>query len=76
MPVTCTPQSLSDASACFEMQLTDAGRTAIQTYLLAVLAGGSTDPQALLTAATQFGNLSVPQLLQIQAYLLCQIVNK
>jgi hypothetical protein len=76
MPLSCTPSDLAAEATCFECQLSDAQRAAIQTYLLAVIAGGSTDPQTLLTAASQFQNLSGVQLAQIQAYLLCAIVNK
>lgn len=64
------------SAACFEAQLSEAQRGAIQTYLLAIIAGGSTDPQTLLTAASAFQNLSGVQLAQINAYLLCAIVNK
>ena len=76
MPLTCTPQALSNEAACFESQLSEAQRSAIQTYLLATISGGSTDPQTLLAAAAQFQNLSGQQLAQISAYLLCAIVNK
>lgn len=47
----------------------------VQTYLLAVLAGGSTDPNVLAEQAKCFKCLSTTTLLEIQVYLLCQLVN-
>lgn len=49
----------------------------IQTYLLAQLAGGSTDPSTLANEARCIScmNFSSKQLLEIQIYLLCQIAN-
>ena len=76
MAISCTPSDLSAEASCFECQLSEVQRSAINTYLLALLAGGSTDPQTLLNSATAFQNLSPLQLAQIQAYLLCAIVNK
>lgn len=72
MPVSCDPNSLVAASKCF--QCLDAKELAmVQTYLLAVRAGGSTDPEVLLGQATQFQALSEKQLAMVQAYLLCKI---
>jgi hypothetical protein len=48
---------------------------AIQTYLLAVIAGGSTDPGVLAAQAKAFQGLNGRQL-EVQSFLLCQIVNK
>ena len=80
MPTSCTPQDLSDQASCFECQLSEAQRSAINTYLLAevlaVMAPGSpTDPQTLLNLAAQYQNFSPAQLLQIQVYLLCTLMN-
>jgi len=74
MAVTCTTDSLNTAASCFSC-LTPPQQLAIQTYLLAVKAGGSTDPATLLNSAKCFTCLTEQQLLAIQAYLLCQIVN-
>jgi hypothetical protein len=49
---------------------------AVQTYLLAQIAGGPTDAPTLIAQAYQFQNIPPNTLLEIQAYLLCQIVNK
>jgi hypothetical protein len=76
MPISCSPSDLAAESSCFECGLSEANRSAIRTRLLAVMAGGSTDPQALLTEASAFQNLTLTQLAQIQAYLLCALVNK
>lgn len=46
---------------------------AVQTYLLAVIAGASTDPKTLQQQAKAFQGLSYERLLEVQAYLLCQI---
>lgn len=74
MPVTCTTDSLMDSAKCFNC-LTPIQQLAIQTYLLAVQAGGSTDASVLLSSAKCFLCLPQQQLLAIQAYLLCQIAN-
>jgi hypothetical protein len=75
MAISCEPHDLTEASKCF-MCLSPEEREAINTYLLAVIAGGSTDPQTLSTDAKCFQCFPVNQLRQIQAYLLCQILNK
>lgn len=77
MPTTCTPSSLADSAKCFEC-ITKRQRDAINTYLLAVIAGGSTSPSVLMPLAKSFADpsLTKKQLLAIQAYLMCQILNK
>lgn len=45
----------------------------VQTYMLALLAGGSTDPSTLAQAARCFSCLTPAQLQQVKAYLLCQL---
>jgi hypothetical protein len=70
--MACDPESLSISSACFDC-LDDQMMMAIQTYLLAVIAGGSTDPNVLQSEAKAFQGLSHKSNLEIQAYLLCQI---
>lgn len=68
------PASLLNAAKCFTCLTVD-DREAIKTYLLAVLAGGSTDPQTLMEAAKCFTCLDASQQKAIQNYLLCQILN-
>jgi len=69
----CDVQSLSTAAKCFEC-LSQGQKEAINTYLLAVRAGGSTDPNVLLEQAKCFTCLNVLELKQIQAYLLCSLL--
>jgi len=71
--VTCTANSLATAAKQFE-SLSEAQSVAVQTYLLAVIAGGSTNPATLLAAAKCFC-LGERELMQIQDYLLCTIAN-
>lgn len=70
----CTPGTLLDLAKCFNC-LSPQQHLAVQTYLLALQAGGSTDPTVLLGLAKCFICLTEQQLLAIQAYLLCQISN-
>ncbi len=74
MPVTCTPAALAEAAKCFQC-LQPEQKQWIDTYLLAVIAGGSLDPNVLATAAKTFKGVPDGMLPRIQAYLLCQIVN-
>jgi stage V sporulation protein SpoVS len=70
--MACDTNALSRAASCF--QCLDSKQTAeVQAYLLAVIAGASTDPETLLAAATQFQALSEKELMMVQAYLLCKI---
>ncbi len=75
MPITCTPASLAAAAKCFQC-LPSEQKQWIDTYLLAVIAGGSTNPNVLAIAAKGFQGIPDGTLPKIQAYLLCQIVNK
>lgn len=75
MSVSCEPNDLAEAAKCFSNCMSTETMLAIQTYLLAVIAGGSTDPQVLAQQAAQFQALRGRQL-EVQSYLLCQIVNK
>lgn len=65
---------LNEAARCFycleigELQY-------VNTYLLAQIAGGSTDPNTLLEASKCFACLDPGQLRQVQVYLLNQIAN-
>jgi hypothetical protein len=76
MAVSCDPNTLLQQSACFNSCIPHGSQLAVQTYLLAVIAGGSQDPNALLQAAKAFQSLGEKSLLEVQAYLLCQILNK
>jgi len=75
MAVTCTAAALAEAAKCFQC-LQPEQKQWIDTYLLAVIAGGSTDPNVLSRAAATFKGVPDGMILRIQAYLLCQIVNK
>jgi len=57
------------------MCLTMPQREAVKTYLLAVIAGGSTDPETLLEAAKCYICLTPKQLKMLQPYLMCLISN-
>jgi len=50
-------------------------REAVKTYLLAVIAGGSTDPTTLMEAAKCYICLTPKQLKLLQPYLMCLISN-
>lgn len=80
MAITCNPQDLADASVCFETQLSESQRSAINTYLLAQMVelfipDNPTDPQTLLNLSCEFRCLTPAQLLQIQVYLLCDLMS-
>jgi len=74
MAVSCDPQSLSTAAGPL-MSVPTGMNAALQTYLLAVMAGTSTDPLVLMPLASCFTCLSTQQLAAINTYLLCQIAN-
>lgn len=77
MAVNCDPSSLANAAKCFDSCIPPGEQLAVQTYLLAVIAGGSLDPSVLANAAKCF-DTCIPQgeQLAVQNYLLCQIANK
>lgn len=72
--MTCDAQSILDAGKCFDC-IPSGLLPAVQTYLLAVIAGGSLDPKVLMAQAAAFQALDGFQA-EVQTYLLCQIVNK
>lgn len=74
MAVSCTPADLAEAAKCF-VCLTPAQKEAIRLYLLAVIAGGSTEPATLAEAAKCFVCLDHTQRQAINTYLLCQAAN-
>lgn len=53
--------------------MSESERGAAKAYLLAVIAGGSLDPDTLLAAAKCFKCYSKKQHMMVQSYLLCQI---
>lgn len=73
MAISCEPSDLAEAAKCYTC-LDPAQREAVKTYLLAVIAGGSTDPETLLTEAKCFVCLDPLQREVINSYLLCQAV--
>lgn len=75
MPATITDvNALLEASKC--MACLEHGELQwVKTYLLAVIAGGSTDPNVLLEQARCMECLEPGQLRQVQTYLLSQIAN-
>jgi hypothetical protein len=76
MPVSCATNDLIDGAKCFQQCIPQGMQLAVQTYLLAVIAGGTLDPRELANQARCFNNcLSVGEQLAIQSYLLCQIAN-
>lgn len=65
---------LNEAAKCF-FCLEHGELDYVKTYLLAQIAGGSTDPETLLEESKCFACLAPGQLRQIQVYLLWQIAN-
>lgn len=59
-------------AACFSC-LSEHELMTLQTYLLAVIAGGSLDAATLLESAACFRCMSQEQLLQVQTYLVSQL---
>jgi len=74
MAVSCDTTDLAAAAKCYSC-LTPDQKEAIKTYLLAVIAGGSTDPSELMASAKCFQCLTPKQHKAIQTYLACQIAN-
>ena len=70
--MACTAGDQLENAKCF-VCLSPVQLRAIDVYLLATIAGVSTDPGTLLNDAKCFLCLTEQQLAAIQAYLLCQI---
>jgi hypothetical protein len=70
--MACDPNTLTTAAKCFQC-LSHEQQLMVQAYLLAVIAGASTNPNVLVKAAAPFQALSEKELLMVQAYLLCKI---
>ncbi len=76
MAVDCSTDSLVDGAKCFLECIPPGGQLAVQTYLLALLAGGSMDPTVLMNNARCFEACIPPgNQLAVQNYLLCQIAS-
>jgi hypothetical protein len=69
----CDPDVLIEGSKCFDSCIPQGMQMAVQTYLLAQIAGGSEDPATLMEAAKDFQKLPTNTLREIQVYLACQI---
>lgn len=70
----CDTDNLANLSRCFSC-LNPVQHMEVQTYLLAQLAGMSSDPSTLIQAAREFGSIPVPILQLIKTYLLCSLVS-
>ena len=70
--VNCDPNALLQAAACFKC-LPPGAQSEVITYLLAVIAGGSTDPNTLMQEANCMKCIPDGMQAEIQTYLLCQI---
>ena len=73
--VSCDPNSLVQAAACFKC-IPAGMQNEVITYLLAVIAGGSLDPNTLMLEASCMKCIPRGMQAEVQTYLLCQIVNK
>lgn len=73
MSVSCEPNDLSSLAKCF-CGLSEKQQSTVRTYLLAVIAGGSIDPNVLAAEAAQFVKLN-PIQSSVEVYLLCAIAN-
>lgn len=75
MPVSCEPADLAEGAKCIDQCVPPGMQTAIQTYLLAIIAGVDPDPATLVSAAKCFACIPPMKQIEIQNYLLCQILN-
>lgn len=71
---SCNPDDLMAAANEIYSKIPAGRQLAVQTYLMAVRAGVTTNPDELAELAKQF-NFGDQQSLQVQSYLLCQIAN-
>lgn len=75
MAVNCSdPKALLASAACF-CAYRQKEHLMVQTYLLATLVGGSTDPKTLLFNAKEWRGVSEKDLQVVIAYLLCANLN-
>ena len=72
MAISCDPNALAALATCMQCE-NPKTHLEIQTYILAVIAGLTTDADALALLAKDFQRLSPATLQQIMVYELCQI---
>jgi hypothetical protein len=72
MAQSCEPNDLAAAAKCFKCLSPDT-LLQVQTFLLARLAGVTTDPNALAQLAKDFQRLPDATLVEINTLLLCRI---
>lgn len=72
MAISCDPNDLVQAAACFRC-LPPGAQMDVMTYLLAQIAGGSTDPNTLMQQAACMKCIPKGMQLEVQTSLLCQI---
>lgn len=72
--ISCDATSLLAASECLDQNIPAGRMPAVIAYLLAVIAGGPTDPQSLLSASACIDKVIPRGMMQaVITYLLCQI---
>ena len=69
MALVCDPAALTKAAACFQC-IPKEMQEDVELYLLAVIAGGSTDPKVLSAAAAGFRGVANKD--EVRLYLLCK----
>lgn len=76
MPVACDTNSLIDAAKCYDTCIPAHMQLAVQTMLLASIAGDTRTPSELANAARCFNDCIPPgEQLAVQNLLLCNLVN-
>jgi hypothetical protein len=74
--VACDSNSLIDAAKCFQQCIPLGMQAAVQTMLLAQIAGDTRSPSDLANAARCFFDCIPPgEQMAVQNYLLCAILN-
>lgn len=74
MAISCETNDLLAVASCMQC-LEPVQHLMVQTYLLALIAGASTDPNVLIELAKGFQRVPPAVLQQIEVYLLCQIAD-
>lgn len=74
MALNCDPSALANAATCFDKCISPGDQPAVETYLLSLIAGGSTDPATLFNNARCFHScIPKGEQLGVQTYLLAVI---
>jgi hypothetical protein len=75
--ISCDPNALMQAATCYNDCIPPGMQAAVQTYLIAVMNGGTTDPKVLLAEAIAagFDKLQGTNAI-VDTYLLCSLANK